>query len=284
MDEANSLVNVVFSGLSALIVEDVVDGGEVVRVTARTRDEPVPCPVCGVPTSKVHGYHRRTVADMPVDGRPVMVRVRVRRLVCPAPDCPRQTFREQVPGLLERLQRRTTRLTRQVSQVVKELCGRASARLSRALAAPVSYATALRLLRRIPTPVVPIPPVIGVDDFALRRRHRYATVIINAETGQRIDVLPDREAATLEASLREHPGADVVCRDGSATYAEAIRRALPNAVQVSDRWQCAMRRLVVSPTQSGRIRKEILGSNGLPDPETVTGPEHARKPTVALRQ
>jgi len=120
--------------------------------------------------------------------------------------------------------------------VVKELCGRAAARIGGRLATPFSYATALRMLRRIPTPVVPVPRVIGVDDFALRRRHRYATVIINAETGERVDVLPDREAATLESWLREHPGAEVVCRDGSATYAEAIRRALPDAVQVSDRW------------------------------------------------
>ncbi|NIY69454.1 hypothetical protein SMALB_7578 [Streptomyces malaysiensis] len=44
-----------------------------------------------------------------------MVNVRVRRLVCPALGCRRQTFREQVPGLIERLQRRTTRLTSQVS-------------------------------------------------------------------------------------------------------------------------------------------------------------------------
>ncbi|MFD7611648.1 ISL3 family transposase [Streptomyces sp. NPDC059828] len=49
-------------------------------------------------------------------------------------------------------------------------------------------------------------------------------------------VLPDREAATLEAWLRGKKGVEVVCRDGSATYAEAIRRALPDAVQVSDRW------------------------------------------------
>lgn len=42
--------------------------------------------------------------------------------------------------------------------------------------------------------------------------------------------------ATLESWLREHPGVEVVCRDGSATYAEAVRRALPDAVQVSDRW------------------------------------------------
>ena len=78
--------------------------------------------------------------------------------------------------------------------------------------------------------------MIGVDDFALRRRHRYATIIIDAETGERLDVLPDREAATLEAWLRGKNGVEVVCRDGSATYAEAIRRALPDAVQVSDRW------------------------------------------------
>ncbi|WP_411118371.1 ISL3 family transposase [Streptomyces sp. 058-1L] len=225
-----------FSGLSALVIEEVVDDGEVIRVAARTRDVPLACPVCRVLTGKVHGYHRRTVADVPVDGRKVVVHVRVRRLVCRVLGCRRQTFREQVPGLMERLQRRTTRLTGQVSAVVKELCGRAAARLTRSLAVPVSFATALRLLRRIPIPAVRIPRVVGVDDFALRRRHRYATIIIDAETGERIDVLPDCEAASLEAWLLEHPGVEIVCRDGSATYAEAIRRAIPDAVQVSDRW------------------------------------------------
>lgn len=101
---------------------------------------------------------------------------------------------------------------------------------------PVSFATALRVLRGIPPPAVRIPRVIGVDDFALSRRHRYATIIIDAETGERVDVLPDREAATLEAWLRGKKGIEVVCRDSSATYAEAIRRALPDAMQVSDRW------------------------------------------------
>ena len=236
MDDVNSLVDVVFSGLSALIVESVADEGDLIRVVARTRDDPVPCPVCGTPTGRVHGFHGRTVADVAVDGRRVVVSVRVRRLVCPVLGCPRQTFREQVPGLLGRYQRRTNRLTNQLGSVVKELAGRAGARLSRALATAVGRSTALRMLMRLPLPALRVPRVLGVDDFALKRRHRYATVLIDAETGERIDVLPDRSADTLAAWLREHPGTETVCRDGSNTYAEAIRRALPDAVQVSDRW------------------------------------------------
>lgn len=226
--DVNELVQTVFSGLSPLVVEDVADEGERILVRARTPQDTAVCPVCGISSGRVHGYHWRTVADVPVDERRVVVRVRVRRLVCPTRGC-RHTFREQVPGVLDRYQRRTTRLTRQVKAVVKELAGRAGARLLAILAVGLSRHTALRALLRIPLSVGRVPRMIGVDDFALRRRHRYATVIIDAETHERIE-------DTLEAWLREHPGIEVVCRDGSATYAEAIRRALPDAVQVGDRW------------------------------------------------
>ncbi|GGS46994.1 hypothetical protein GCM10010156_02110 [Planobispora rosea] len=109
-------------------------------------------------------------------------------------------------------------------------------RVLSALAVPTSRHSAVRLLLRLPVAQSSVPWVLGVDDFALRRRHRYATVLINAATRQRIDVLPGRTTEVLEAWLRAYPGVQIVCRDGSGAYAEAIRRALPHAVQVADRW------------------------------------------------
>ena len=69
-----------------------------------------------------------------------------------------------------------------------------------------------------------------MDDVAPRRGHRYTTVVIDAVTHRRVDVLPDRKAATLTQWLREHPGAEIVCSDGSASDAEAIRHGAPDAV------------------------------------------------------
>ena len=219
MIDVTELVGTVFSGLSALVIEDVADGGDVIAVRARTRDVPVACPGCGTETARVHGYHDRTAADVPVDGRrvQVQVRVRARRLRCAVPGCPRQTFREQVPGVLDRYQRRTARLTGQVSAIARELAGRASARLLPALGIAASRHTMLRVLLKIPLPALAVPRVLGIDDFALRRGSVYATVLIDAETGRRVDTVEGRTADVAEKWLRGHPGIEV-------------------AVQVSDRW------------------------------------------------
>jgi transposase len=236
MIDAKELARIVFSGLSALVIEDVEDAGGVIRVRAGTSGGMLPCPGCGNGTARVHGYHERTVADVPVDGRQVSVVARLRRMRCPVLECKVQTFREQVPGLLDRYQRRTTRLAGQVSAVARGLGGRAGARLAPALGILASRHALLRALLRIPLPALEVPRVLGIDDFALRRGAVYATILIDAGTGRRVDVLEGRTGDVVEEWLCAHPGAQVVCRDGSGAYGEAVSKALPGVVQAGDRW------------------------------------------------
>jgi len=77
---------------------------------------------------------------------------------------------------------------------------------------------------------------ICIDDFALKRRYRYGTVMVNIDTGQIIDMIESREKDEVAKWLATYPRINVVSRDGSQQYAAAIRQAHPDATQVSDRF------------------------------------------------
>jgi transposase len=80
------------------------------------------------------------------------------------------------------------------------------------------------------------PRVVGIDDWAWRKGQRYGTLICDLERRTVIDLLPDRDPTTVAAWLRRHPQIEIVARDRNGGYGRAISQALPDAVQVADRW------------------------------------------------
>jgi transposase len=135
-----------------------------------------PCPGCRTPSDRVHSRYRRTVADLPLQDRPVALRLVVRRFRCINPGCPQAIFCERLPALLDAHARTTARLTGAPRALGFALGGEAGSRLAKHLDMPTSPDTLQRRVKDGPDEPAPPPRYVGIDDWALRKGQRYGTI------------------------------------------------------------------------------------------------------------
>lgn len=263
-------LSTLFPHLAGLRPEQVMLDGETVTLHLAATARFARCPLCTRRSKRVQSIYHRTVADLPLAGRQLLLRLRVRRFRCSARRCPRAIFAERFPKLVAAYGRRTLGQRAALEVIAFARGGSAGARLATQLGSPVSRATLLRVLRCAEVPARPAPRVLGVDDWAFRKGHRYGTILVDLERRRVVDLLEDRKAETLVPWLSQYPGLEVIGRDRAPVYAEAARRGAPQAVQVVDRWHMIQNLVEALERCLLRFRPALKVAAGMGD--SILGP------------
>jgi transposase len=231
-----SLPTTLLPATDGLHLDQVESTDTTITLVATMTTPTAACPDCGAVAARVHSQYRRTLTDLAWAHRRVIIRLVVRRFVCPGRACARTTFAERLPDLAPRYARTTARLWLAQTDVALVLGGAAGARLLAKQGLPGSRNTLLRRIRAAPAPDAPPPQAVGIDDWALRRGHRYGSLIVDLDRRRPIAILPDRTVETVSAWFAAHRTITLVSRDRAEGYATAIRAGAPQAVQVADRF------------------------------------------------
>jgi transposase len=155
------------------------------------------------------------------------------------------------------------------------LGGRPAASIAGRLMVPESNDTLLRVVRRRARLHAKPLRVVGIDDWACRRNHRYRSILCDLERRRVVALLPNRESGTVASWLSQHPEIEVVSRDRGGGYGEAMAKALPSARQVADRWHLMKNASAAFLEEVQRSMKPIRATLGAmtADPALLTSAE-----------
>ena len=141
--------------------------------------------------------------------------LQVKRFRCRNGICSRKTFVERFPDWLPAYARRTTRLTEVLRHIAFEMSAEAARRVLKHFQIIASGDTLLRIMRQTRLPPIEAPQVVGIDDWALKKRVQYGTLLVDLQQHRVIDLLLDRTSTVVSTWLQRHPSVEIVTRDRS---------------------------------------------------------------------
>jgi transposase len=275
------LVPILLPNADTLALDGMTLTDQQLTLSLHTTTPATICPTCQQSTTRIHSRYQRTLADTAWGTCPLVLRLTIRRFRCDNPECSCTAFTERVPHVAPVAARRTTRLCREQGKIAHALGGAAGARRCQQQGIPTSRQTLLRMLRQPPPTSPPAPTIVGIDDWSWGKGQSMGTIVVDLARRQTIALLPDDREATVAAWLKQHPSIQVVCRDRSKTYANAITAGAPQARQIVDRWHLGKNVGEVVERVAERHGAARQAAANPPPPETAPAPAAEAAPDAA---
>lgn len=211
---------------------------ESILIKMKSNSTKCTCINCGEESEQLHGTYKRIVQDLPILGKQVKLEIIAHEFKCVNEHCDAKTVAETFDGFLNYYSRMTERLADFICSLALETSCEGCSRICKQMNIQVSGDTVIKLLLKRYESQTPEPcgAVIGVDDFAFKKRHTYGTLIVDGETHKPIALLEGRDGKALKEWLKQNKQVKCVTRDRASAYASAISEVLPDAMQIADRF------------------------------------------------
>ena len=121
--------------------------GKEIHINAESKCKKAICPYCGDQSEWIHSRVKRTLKDLPIQGRKVKIILENNKYFCKNPDCTRKTFAERFP-FFEPNARKTNRLQEEILRVSLSQSSLSASRYLKASVADVGKSTICNLLKK----------------------------------------------------------------------------------------------------------------------------------------
>lgn len=204
-----------------------------VALTLKSKSTCTCCDRCHIETHHTRGWQKRKVTMPPLGGKRFTLILYMRKFHCKADG---HFFTEQQPDWLNKYARFSIDCTRLMNQVHLQMSSVSASRILSDMGIHCCPNTCINYLKNIKLAPDRTATNIGIDDFAKRKGYSYGSAIVNHDTGQVLELIDSRDSEKVAEVLSLYHHVSTITRDRGKCYIKAIKKALPAATVVADKF------------------------------------------------